>query len=238
MGDTKEKAIVFIHGAGGSAATWFMQLKGLSLDYHTVAVELNGHGKSIDRKEIDVLHSYLGDIHDVVKNLDHPVLAGHSMGGALVQLYALNHPKSLRGIILVGTGARLKVSPMVFDLLDHNFDGYVEALGDIMFHESTSREIVDASKHETRKCSPHIIRRDYELCDSFDIMEEVSHITLPALILVGEGDIMTPAKYSTYLHEKIAGSVMHVISSAGHAVMLEQATIFNNYVSDWMKTLH
>ena len=49
---------------------------------------------------------------------------------------------------------------------------------------------------------------------------------------------MTPIKYSTYLHEKIKGSVMHVIRTAGHSVMLEQFGIFNEYVTDWVKGLH
>ena len=66
MGDSNKKTIIFVHGAGGSSATWFMQLRGLSSDFHAVAVELNGHGKSSDRAEEDVLHSYLHDLHEVV----------------------------------------------------------------------------------------------------------------------------------------------------------------------------
>ncbi|MGY5873793.1 MAG: alpha/beta hydrolase, partial [Candidatus Thorarchaeota archaeon] len=112
-GDSAKKTIIFVHGAGGSSATWIMQVRGLSSDYHVVAVDLNGHGKSQDRAEEDVLHSYLHDVHEVVAKFDRPFLAGHSMGGALTQLYALNHTEYLRGIILVGTGAKLRVNPMV-----------------------------------------------------------------------------------------------------------------------------
>lgn len=236
-GDPAKKTIIFVHGAGGSSATWFMQLRGLSSDYHIVAVELNGHGKSPDRAEEDVLHSYLHDIHEVVTKFDQPFLAGHSMGGALAQLYALNHTEYLRGIILVSTGAKLRVNPMVFNLLDNDFEGYVDAVGNFMFHEGTSREMIDASKQEVRKCPPHIIHRDFELCDKFDIMGKVALIKCPTLILVGAADVMTPVKYSTYLKEKIEGSLMQVIEGAGHSVMLEKFGIFNEFLANWVNRI-
>jgi len=184
LGDSARKTIIFVHGAGGSAATWFMQLRGLSDEHHVVAIELNGHGKSSDRAEEDSTHSYLHDIHEIVSKFDKPILGGHSMGGALTQLYSLAHPENLSGIILVGTGAKLKVTPLVFDLLENNFDGYVEAVGSFMFHENTSNEVIEASKHEVRKCPANIISRDFELCDNFDIMDKVSQIGLPTLIIV------------------------------------------------------
>lgn len=236
-GDSDNRTIIFVHGAGGSAATWFMQLRSLSDVHHVVAIELNGHGKSLDRAEEDSVDSYLHDIHEVVSKFEKPILAGHSMGGALTQLYSLKHPENLSGIILVGTGAKLRVTPVVFDLLENNFEGYVEAAGSFMFHENTSKEVIEASKHEIRKCPAHIISRDFELCNNFDIMDKVPQIELPTLIIVGEGDVMTPIKYSTFLHDKIKGSAMHVIEKAGHSVMLEQFGIFNEYVSDWVKGL-
>jgi len=236
-GDSSKKTIIFVHGAGGSSATWFMQLRGLSSNFHVVAIELNGHGKLPDRREEDVLSSYLHDVHEVVTKYDKPFLGGHSMGGALTQLYALNHPGDLSGIILIGTGAKLRVNPMVFNLLENDFEGYVEAVGNFMFHEDTSAEMIESSKHEVRKCPPQIIRRDFELCDKFDIMDKVSQIKSPTLILVGDADIMTPVKYSSYLQDKIEGSRMHIIEGAGHSVMLEKFGIFNELIANWVNEI-
>ena len=236
-GSPMKKTIIFVHGAGGSSATWFMQLRGLSTDFHIVAIDLNGHGKSPDRSESDVLQSYQHDVNEVVTNFNRPVLAGHSMGGALTQLYALSHPDNISGIVLIGTGAKLRVAPAVFNLLDSDFEGYVEAVGSFMFHENTSDEMIDASKHEVRKCPVQIIRRDFELCDRFDIMERVKEIRSPALILVGEADIMTPVKYSQYLKDQIKDSTMHVVKDAGHSVMLEQYGVFNDLLRNWVRDI-
>jgi pimeloyl-ACP methyl ester carboxylesterase len=206
-GDSNEKTIIFVHGAGGSAATWFMQLRGLSTDYHVVALELNGHGQTPDRAEEDILQSYIHDVHEVVSKF----------------------------IILVGTGAKLRVTPIVFNLLDNNFEGYVEALGNFMFHEETTEEVIEASKHEVRKCPVQVIRRDFEMCDKFDIMKKVKDITTPTLILVGDADVMTPVKYSSFLKDEIEDSVMHVIEGAGHAVMLEKFGVFNELIANWVR---
>ncbi|MHA1908058.1 MAG: alpha/beta fold hydrolase [Candidatus Thorarchaeota archaeon] len=237
FGDSDETTVIFVHGAGGSSATWFMQLRGLSDQLHVVAIDLNGHGKTPDRNEEDITRSYLDDIHSVVTQFDNPVLGGHSMGGALTQLYTLKNPEILRGAILIGTGSRLKVLPMIFDLLENDFDSYVEAVGEYMFDESTPKKMISASKAEVRKCPPKIIARDFRECNRFDIMDAVENIKLPTLIVVGESDLMTPVKYSQYLHDRIKTSVMESIPQAGHSVMLEQHEKFNQIVFDWVTAL-
>ena len=236
-GQENSTVIIFIHGAGGSISTWTYQLRNLSSHLHIVALDLNGHGESPDRQDEDILDSYLNDIDYVVSRFDHPFLAGHSMGGALTQLFALKKSNPLSGIILVGTGARLKVTPMIFDLLDNDFEAYVSAIGKFAFHSNTSEKLIEASLSEVRKCPSSIIKRDFVMCDEFDIMDEVERISLPALILVGESDQMTPPKYSMYLKEKIKGSEFQIIENAGHSVMLEQTEIFNDAILRWVQTI-
>ena len=236
-GNRDNPAIIFIHGSGGSSATWFMQLRGLSDNFHVVAIELNGHGKSPDRSEDNTTESYLSDIEQIVKQYNRPVIGGHSMGGMLAQLFALKYPELVSGIILVGTGAKLRVASFIFEAIDNNFDEYVEGAGNFMFHEDASKELIEASKFEIRKCKPEIIRRDFAACNEFDIIDRVSEISLPTLIIVGEQDIMTPVKYSKYLHDNLQNSTMHIIGKAGQSVMLEQPSEFNALVKEWMKSL-
>ncbi|MBN2229022.1 MAG: alpha/beta hydrolase [Candidatus Thorarchaeota archaeon] len=234
FGDQDTTSLILVHGAGGSSATWFMQLRGLQDRFHVIAIDLNGHGRTPDRNESDILQSYLDDIDHIVTQFNKPYLGGHSMGGALTQLYSLRYPDKLSGIILIGTGGRLRVHPMIFEMLRNNFDEYVRSSASFMFDESTSSEVITASQKEIRKCKPSIIERDFRACDGFDIMDKVSRINLPTLILVGENDQMTPEKYSTYLHENIKKSVMRAIPKAGHAVMLEQSELLNRSIAEWV----
>ena len=236
-GTENPRTIVCVHGAGGSSATWFMQLRGLSGDLHVVAIDLNGHGKTPDRPSNDVRNTYIDDIRSVAEGYDRPILMGHSMGGALAQIYAHTHGDELGGLILVSTGARLRVSEIIFDLLDNDFDAYVEAVGKFMFHKDTSRKLVETSLAEVRKCPVDIIRRDFVMCNEFDMMEDVREIAIPTLIIVGNSDLMTPLKYSKYLHECIPNSNIRVIDGAGHSVMLEKPREFNSAILDWVASL-
>jgi len=236
-GEGNPGPIVMIHGAGGSTATWFMQLKHLSHGFHVIAIDLNGHGKTVDRNEHDVFKSYLSDIETVVNQYDNIILCGHSMGGALTQLFALQDSSKLSGIILVGTGAKLRVNPMIFEWLENDFEAYIGAMGTYAFAEETDEEMREASKAEMRKCPPSIISRDFRACDAFDVMDRIHQISIPTLIVVGDEDLLTPPKYSTYLGNQIVDSKLTTIPKAGHSVMLEQREAFNSEIKDWHKAL-
>lgn len=226
-----------IHGAGGSTATWFMQHRGLSDSLYVVALDLNGHGRTQDRLDENLVESYLEDIDSIVSQYEMPILAGHSMGGALAQLYALQHSDRLSGLILIATGAKLRVADMVFDLLNTDFEGYLGAVEEFMFHKNTSKELVEASVAEVRKCPVPVIRRDYELCNAFNVMDRLKEIQIPTLIIVGAQDMMTPVKYSKYLHVQIEKSQLLVIENAGHSVMLEQSSKVNQEILSWARNL-
>ncbi|MHA1770465.1 MAG: alpha/beta fold hydrolase [Candidatus Thorarchaeota archaeon] len=234
-GKGNHPTIVMVHGAGGSSATWFMQIRGLARDVHVKALDLNGHGATPDQHAEDVFRSYLTDIDIVVGDSDRPVLMGHSMGGALSLLYALEYPKKISGLVLVGTGARLRVADFIFELLDNDFEGYVNAVGQYMFARNTSKQLIEASQLEVRKCPVEIIHRDFEACNKFDVMKQLEEIEVPTLIIVGEEDMMTPVKYAAYLHEHIPHSDFVVLKDAGHSVMLERAAEMNRTIIDWIR---
>jgi pimeloyl-ACP methyl ester carboxylesterase len=112
------KPIVFIHGSGGSAANWQFQT-----DYfgpkQAIAIDLPGHGQRRDTlpAEVTVL-DYARVVHEIITHelrLDHPIIAGHSLGGAITLTMGLEYGQELGGLILVGTGARLRVLPSILE---------------------------------------------------------------------------------------------------------------------------
>ena len=99
--------LLFIHGAGGLSEEWICQT-----DYfnNSVAISLPGHyqGEPCSSIEgyVDWLRGYIR--HQQYQDV---ILAGHSMGGAIALLYELRYPGQTKGLILIGTGARLRVLP-------------------------------------------------------------------------------------------------------------------------------
>jgi pimeloyl-ACP methyl ester carboxylesterase len=170
---------------------------------------------------------------------NHPglILAGHSMGGAIVQTITVQKLLPLKGIILVGTGAKLTVNPMIFQLIDEDFPNSVSLTVGFAYAESAPEALIEAGKVEMLKNNPQTVYDDFKACDAFDLRNEVGGIGIPTAILCGEEDRLTPKKYSEYLHEKIAGSEMLILPGAGHMVLIERFEAANEFIRGFLKKL-
>jgi pimeloyl-ACP methyl ester carboxylesterase len=106
--------LIFIHGAGNTGLEYYYQTKYFK---DSEAPNLPGHPEGKPCTSVD---DYTHWLHDYVKrgNQSPPVLAGHSLGGAIALMYALNYPQDVKALILVSTGARLRVRPDLLKLLD------------------------------------------------------------------------------------------------------------------------
>jgi non-heme chloroperoxidase len=60
-------------------------------------------------------------------------------------------------------------------------------------------------------------------------------ITVPTLLIVGEGDITTPPELSRYLHENISGSRLEIVPNARHIVNMEKPAIVNKLIIDFLQ---
>ena len=133
-------------------------------------------------------------------------LVGHSMGGAIVQTLALIHPEVIKGIVLVATGVRLKVFPMILNGIMNNFEETVRTITRFAYSQRTSSDLVERGISDLMRCRPEVLYGDFLACDRFDIMNEVEKIDLPTLVLCGDEDGLTPVKYSQFIHGRIKGS--------------------------------
>src|SRR3972149_11938531 len=103
-------ALVLIHGAGDSAAVWERQVDHFSKHRQVLAIDLPGHGARLSEAGMDRHEKYAQEVcrmmdqHGIAK----AVVVGHSMGGAVAMMMALEHPQRVQGLVLVATGARMK----------------------------------------------------------------------------------------------------------------------------------
>jgi len=227
--------IIFVHGSGGCADMWRYQTAHFP-DSHAVNLPGHPHGqipKSVEEC-VDWLAKYIKGTgcKDVV-------MAGHSLGGAIALMYALRYPRELEGIIIVGSGARLRVHPRFLTPCEEAIEGDGQNWSQLVedMYRSTSagykREITEKQK----AIGPAAMLNDFLCCDKFDIMNRVHEIRLPALIICGESDVMTPVKYASYLGAKIANSKLVIVPQAGHLVFAEKPEVVNKAIEDFVKTL-
>jgi pimeloyl-ACP methyl ester carboxylesterase len=230
--------IVFIHGAGGSHQVWLQQLRTLGRRRKAIAVDLPGHGDS-NGSGADRIETY----RDVIKEfltalgLDRTVVVGHSMGGAITQSLALDDPGLLAAIVLVGTGAKLRVNPQIFARLQEDSAGTVEQITKLARAPGATAEVLRQDIDAILRTSIPVIEGDLRACDAFDFMERVKAITLPTLVICGTDDLMTPPTYADYLHGQINGSQLQIVPAAGHMVMLEQPDEVSRGIETFLERL-
>ncbi len=229
--------LLLIHGSGGSHLDWPGSLRRVA-GRRVLTIDLPGHGRSTLPGR-DLVADYAADVIGLLDALSIPaaVVAGHSLGGAVAQQMALSYPDRVAGLILVGTGARLRVHSTI---LDHIVPEPVETGAMIVQWEyapGTSQAVLDKSQRQLLTTDPQVIRGDYSACNRFDIMADVGRIMAPALIIVGSEDRMTPVKYSEYLAKNLPNAKLVVIEKAGHMVALEQSEAVARAVQEWLSSL-
>ena len=124
------------------------------------------------------------------------VLCGHSMGGAIAMRYALKYPEELRGLILLGTGARLRVHPQYLQRCREPGAGNAPWLEQhLNYYREVDEEVYPALKQRAAEVGPAVELNDLMACDRFDLMDCVGDIKLPTRVICGSDDVMTPVKY-------------------------------------------
>ncbi len=228
--------VLFIHGSGGNHRHWLYQLKQLGGAVNPLALDLPGHGRSAG-KPSDSVAVYREWVHGfaISLGLTNFVLAGHSLGGAIAMDYALRYPGDLSGLILVGTGGRLRVAPAILE--SFRSGNPPAGMTDFAYGPQAAPELLERAKLETESVAAEVFLADFTACDRFDVLEQVSQITLPTLIICGSADRLTPTKYSRYLEKLLPQSDMIEVGEAGHMVMLEAPNELNRAVTLFVEKL-
>ena len=226
--------LVMVHGAGASSLSFYYQLRHFR---NSKAIDLPGHptGKacnSIDRY-VDWVRGF-----NTARRYKDVVLCGHSMGGAIALQYALRYPDELKGMILIGTGARLKVEPRYIqeceNALDDNSE-WLESRREI--YKDVEDDINQVLMRRTLEIGPQVELNDLKACDEFDVMDKVHKIDLPTHVMCGADDFATPVKFTEYLAENIPGAQHEVIDGGGHYVQLERYQRVNDQIERFMASL-
>jgi pimeloyl-ACP methyl ester carboxylesterase len=231
--------LIFIHGAGGTHLHWPPQVRRLS-GQRIYAIDLPGHGKS-DGVGCQSIADYVCAVLEFLdaSHMNSAVFIGHSMGSAIALTLALNFPKRVIGIGLVGSGARLRVLPQILEntTSEAMFPLAVKLINDGAFGSAASPRLKELATQRMAEVRPSVLHGDFLACNEFDVMQRLPEISVPTLILCGTEDRMTPLKYSEYLHDKIAASRLVTVPGAGHMVMLEQPDVVAEALDEFANSI-
>ncbi len=226
--------LVLVHGSGGSHENWPVQTMELSCA-NVYLLDLPGHGKSSGKNQ-DSVDAYVDVVEAFCQalSLENVALGGHSLGGAIAQAAGLRKPAWLTRLVLIGTGSRLRVMPMVLEAIETNWEGALAMMGQTVFGSNPDPALVEQESIRAKAVKPEVLLGDFKACDKFDISSRLGEIALPTLILSGDDDKLTPLKYSQFLLNGISGSQLVVIENAGHLMAMEQPEQFCKALVDFL----
>lgn len=237
--DPDRPTLVFIHGSGQEGRFWEAQVDGLAGVANTLAVDLPGHGNSDGdgfRRVSDFARSVMGFI-DIV-GVPAPIPCGLSLGGAIALHLLIHSGDRIEAGILANTGARLKVLPAIIETIENHYDRHLTGL--IKFAVAQSNQTNDGICRKvlaTSTAGPVVTANDFRACNAFDVMDRVSTINLPVLVLSAVHDTLTPVKYADWMAANIDGARHVTIDEAGHMSPIEQPEAFNAAISRFTESL-
>jgi pimeloyl-ACP methyl ester carboxylesterase len=222
---------IFVHGAGGSTATWQQQEPRFEGCY---VVALPGHPSGSSFSSVGAYAEWTAH---TIRDIPGPrVIVGHSMGGAIALQLALDHPELVNGVVIIASAGRLFVPDAAFELAQTDLAAESERLvrkgwqaaGD----EMVAREV--AAMVEVGSTT---LVDDYTACRAFDVTERLGEIGVPALIIAGQDDALVPLKFAEELAQGLRQSISVVVPGAGHWVMREHPATVDLLVAGFLARL-
>ena len=226
--------LFYVHGSGYTQDSFRDQVEALPA---SDAVSLPGHPEGEPLTTVGAMAEWL-DAYIQWTGAGKAVVAGNSLGGAIAMEWALRHPDRAAGLILIGTGAKLRVGPAIFEMVTSGWPASIPSLVDYALSANAPAALRERADRWHRTVGQKATHADYAACNDFDIMTRLPEITTPTLIIVGGEDRLTPPKYSHYLHEHIAGSQLLEVPGAGHVVMAERPDLVNQAVTSFLETVN
>ena len=229
--DARLPAIVFIHGAAFDHSVWQWQSRYFAHHGHSVlAVDLPAHGRSpgLARRSIAALADWIGAFI-AAAGLPGAAVVGHSMGSLIALETAIRFPGRVSRLALVGASAPMAVGEAFLAAARDNSTAALDmetawghARGSLLAQSPVPGiSLMGASRSLNARARDGVLHADLAACQEYHPAPESSRaLRLPALVLVGRRDQMTPPTAGRSLAAEIAGAKLVAID-AGHSMMSE-----------------
>ena len=227
----------FVHGSGGNRRLFNAQLP-LADRVPVTALDLSGHGDSQDVSAdagYPTLSAYADDVLAVLDETGDRVLVGNSLGGAVILHLLIERDPPVDAVVLVGTGARLGVLGDLLEWLESDFERAIDFLHEPgRLFADPDPAVVERSKDVMRETGRRVASRDYHTCHRFDVRDQVSTIDVPAMVIYGAADQLTPPWFHEYLATELPDAELVEIEDAAHMTMIERPEAFNGAIESFL----
>ena len=231
--DRSLPVVVLLHGAGFDHSTWALHSRWFAHHgYSVLAPDLPGHGRSSGKPlpTIADMADWTAALLDAA-GARQARLVGHSMGSLIALETAARHPDRVSGLSLIGTAATMTVGPDLLKAAEANDSSAIDMVSiwglglkaelggslapGLWMHQGAQRVL--------QRCAPGVLHSDLNACNTYqNALAAAALIKVPATLILGERDMMTPAKAGKALAAAMPHARTVVLPAAGHMMMIEQ----------------
>jgi pimeloyl-ACP methyl ester carboxylesterase len=247
------EVVLLVHGIGRSLEDWTEQHDLLSDGRRVLSVDLPGFGWSerlAGRTTLKRLGAWLADFLDAVGVADPVHLVGNSFGGAVAMMFAVHSPERVRDLTLVNSAGfgrevtlalrLLALRPLAPVLMAPSRRAAARGLKGL-FHSPDFHTAERAAHSYELQRRPHraMVEAAHEL-GTFrgarekwrsELLERVTRLDLPLLVVWGEKDVILPALQLEAARAALPSARTHLFEDTGHMPQIERAEQFAELVT-------
>jgi 3-oxoadipate enol-lactonase len=240
--------VLMIQGLGASKNAWNLQRIAMATRFRIISFDNRGAGRSDKPTEPFTLEQMADDALAVLDaaGIETAHVVGASMGGVISQIVTVKYPYRVRSLTLVCTACRNH--PWRQELLqtwaktaaDKGMIEVGKEAAQWVMSPRSFRRLVPAFTWmgplaALRPRHSFVSQIDAILNTREDLVDQLSTITAPTMVIVGNQDILTPRGDSEEIAERIPNAELVVISGAAHGLMMEHSSTFNRILIEFLQ---
>lgn len=247
VGDPAGRAVVLLHGYTDSWHSFEPVLPHFPASIRALALTQRGHGDAGRPAEGYRLHDLAGDLAALMDALGigAAVIVGHSMGSAVAQRFALDHPGRVAGLVLAGSFATARGNPGVEGLWHDAVAGladpvdadFARAFQAATLARPVPAGFLDMVIGESLKVPARVWRAALAGLLEADHSAELRQIDRPTLVVWGDRDAFFPRSDQDALLAAIPNAQLLVYEGAGHGLHWEEPVRFARNVAAFVETV-
>ena len=229
--DMDAPSVVFVHGAGMDHTVWALPARYFARHgLRVAAVDLPGHGRSAGPpcNRIDDMSAWLVAVLDAL-DIDRAAVVGHSMGSLVAYRFARSAPGRCRALALLGTSAPMPVTETLMDAARDNHHAAIDmantwshSVGTLGANANPGIWMLSAGERLLERSAPGVFHADLAACNGFDAQADGNPIDCPSLVIVGDDDLMTPARAGLDVAASLPNARTVRLPGCGHAMLNER----------------
>jgi pimeloyl-ACP methyl ester carboxylesterase len=231
--DASLPAVVLLHGAGFDHTAWALHSRWFAHHgFGVLAPDLPGHGRSqgAPLTTIADMADWTAALLDAA-GAAKARLVGHSMGSLIALETAARHPAKVSALSLIGTAATMTVGPDLLKAAEANDSAAIDmvSIWGLGFQAELGGSLApglwmhSGAQRVLEQCRPGVLFSDLSACNAYqNALTAAAQVTVPATLILGERDMMTPAKSGKALAAALPNSRTVVMRGAGHMMMTER----------------